>query len=92
MLHKIHWLLENTPVIEIAIVMLALRVAWPLRAQAKGTTEKVIYAFHNGSNGAYPSGGLAVDAAGNFYGTTEAGGNAGGYDGLGTVFELTPPA
>jgi len=61
-------------------------------APATAPKEKVIYHFHNGSNGAYPSGGLAADAAGNLYGTTESGGHSGSYDGLGTVFELSPPA
>lgn len=40
------------------------------------------------SSGVGPDGGMAVDAAGNFFGLTESGGS--NFDG--TVFELTPPA
>ncbi len=42
-----------------------------------------IYSFAPDS---YPSGGLALDSAGNLYGTTVGGGD----DNMGTVFELTP--
>ena len=41
----------------------------------------------NGSNGRNPTGSLLVDAAGNLFGTTTAGG-AGGVNGSGTVFEI----
>ncbi len=44
-----------------------------------------VYAF-SGSEGKLPFAGLAVDAAGNFYGTTEYG----GADDCGTVFKITP--
>lgn len=47
-------------------------------------TEKVLYSFTGGADGASPSGGLLIDAAGNLYGTTQRGGTSG----LGTVFEL----
>src|ERR1019366_3722492 len=49
--------------------------------------EKVLHNFNNdGTDGYYPEVGLIVDAAGNLYGTTTAGG---AYN-SGTVFELTP--
>jgi uncharacterized repeat protein (TIGR03803 family) len=51
----------------------------------KGTTaytEKVIYNF--GANGTKPNGGVVLDAAGNLYGTTTAGGR----NGAGIVYEL----
>jgi uncharacterized repeat protein (TIGR03803 family) len=47
-----------------------------------GWTHKVIYSFHNGSDGACPYGGLIMDQSGNLYGTTACGG--------GTVFMLSP--
>jgi uncharacterized repeat protein (TIGR03803 family) len=49
-------------------------------------TEKVIYSFGGGADGGTPYSGLAMDASGNLYGTTFAGGASG----QGTVFELTP--
>jgi uncharacterized repeat protein (TIGR03803 family) len=54
-------------------------------------TEKVLHSFNkNGTDGYYPWGGLAIDAAGNLYGTTEAGGSSTCAIGLfcGTVFKL----
>jgi hypothetical protein len=58
-------------------------------------TEKIVYNFQGGIDGAYPSG-LIVNAAGNLYGTTSLGGSATACvptndpTGCGTVFELTP--
>ena len=50
-------------------------------------TETIIYSFqNNGSDGCEPYAGLIFDQAGNLYGTTYAGGNAG----QGTVFKLLP--
>jgi uncharacterized repeat protein (TIGR03803 family) len=45
-------------------------------------TETVLYNFAGGSDGSYPSSGVAVDSAGNLYGTTG--------EGKGAVFKLTP--
>ena len=54
-------------------------------------TEKVLYSFAGGSDGSAPASGITFDAAGNIYGTTEAGGNSGcGSSGCGTVYKLTP--
>jgi uncharacterized repeat protein (TIGR03803 family) len=53
-------------------------------------TETVLYAFDGGEDGAFPSGNLVFDAAGNLYGTTGGGGNSA--CSCGTVFELSPPA
>jgi uncharacterized repeat protein (TIGR03803 family) len=55
-------------------------------------TEKVLASFGGGSTtiGYQPLGNLAVDAAGNVYGTVNSGGNGFGLDG--TVFELSPSA
>jgi len=52
--------------------------------------ETVLHRFTGGSNGSNPRSGLVRDAKGNFYGTTQLGGNFSvcGY-GCGTIFELT---
>jgi uncharacterized repeat protein (TIGR03803 family) len=53
-----------------------------------GWTERVLHNFNfNGSDGGAPTSGLIFDAVGNLYGTTTAGGTAGGW---GTVFEMSP--
>jgi uncharacterized repeat protein (TIGR03803 family) len=48
-------------------------------------TETILHYF-SGPDGSFPKGGLAIDRAGNLYGTS------GGGTGSGTVFELSPPA
>jgi uncharacterized repeat protein (TIGR03803 family) len=48
--------------------------------------EKELYTFTGGGDGARPMGGVIMDAGGNLYGTTFAG----GAQNLGTVFKLTP--
>lgn len=60
---------------------------------AGGGSEKVLYSFRGGSDGANPLAGVVMDANGNLYGTTEIGGGNGKsckHAGCGTVFELTP--
>ncbi len=62
--------------------------------QGGGWTEKVLYSFAEGTQGATPFvGSLIFDAAGNLYGTTSWGGihlqECGGI-GCGTAFELSP--
>jgi len=49
--------------------------------------ERVLYTFTGGLDGASPVAGLAIDKAGNLYGTTTAGGASGN----GTVFKLAVP-
>jgi uncharacterized repeat protein (TIGR03803 family) len=54
-------------------------------------TKTTLFTF-NGTDGAYPTGGLIADGAGNLYGTTlKGGGTNGNYDD-GVVYELSPPA
>jgi uncharacterized repeat protein (TIGR03803 family) len=53
------------------------------------STLTVIYNFTDGDDGGVPSG-VVTDAAGNLYGTTNDGGQY-GQQGVGTIFELSPP-
>jgi uncharacterized repeat protein (TIGR03803 family) len=57
-----------------------------LTPSGSGYTRTTIHDFQNTDDGEDPQGGLVMDAAGNLYGTTQAGGNGHG----GTVFELSP--
>lgn len=63
-------------------------------SSAPSTAGFSVLVSFNGINGAHPSGRLIADSEGNFYGTTQAGGTgnckAFGYNGCGTVFELSP--
>lgn len=56
-------------------------------------TEKILYNFTGGTDGASPNAGLVRDKSGNFYGTTSAGGDLScsefGSVGCGVAFELT---
>lgn len=54
--------------------------------------ESVLHSFTGGTDGAFPSAGLAMDSAGNLYGNAEEGGDTACYPphGCGTVFKLTP--
>lgn len=64
-------------------LFLAVDVAPPV------TSRTAIYNFQGSpGDGAYPSAGLVISSETAVYGTTQAGGTAG----LGTVFELKPPA
>jgi hypothetical protein len=54
-----------------------------LNPQGGQWTETILYAFPGGAGGAQPEGNLIADAAGNFYGVTDAGGS-----GQGLVYEL----
>lgn len=54
--------------------------------------ETLLYGFHSGTDGIFPSGPPIIDKAGNIYGTTSMGGANGscGTCGSGVVFALTP--
>jgi uncharacterized repeat protein (TIGR03803 family) len=56
--------------------------------------ETVLHEFTGGTDGAWPDGGLAIDAAGSLYGTTQDGGDLNckynGVAGCGVVFKITP--
>ena len=66
-------------------------IAYELSPQAGGEwKETILYSFGQGKyDGENPFASLVLDAAGNLYGTTNAGGQ---YVGNGTVFELSPHA
>jgi uncharacterized repeat protein (TIGR03803 family) len=51
-----------------------------------GGTETILHNFGGSGDGAFPWGGLVFDRSGNLYGTTFAG----GANGYGTVFKVTP--
>jgi uncharacterized repeat protein (TIGR03803 family) len=57
-------------------------------AAGGGWTESVIYSFQGSgaSDGAFPTGALTMDVAGNIYGVTSGGGS----NGCGTVYRLSP--
>jgi uncharacterized repeat protein (TIGR03803 family) len=58
-------------------------------SQSSGVwTEKVLYSFQGGSDGAEPAAGLVFDNEGALYGTTGEGGSSN----EGTVFQLKPPS
>jgi uncharacterized repeat protein (TIGR03803 family) len=58
-----------------------------------GWTEKILHSFNNnGKDGYSPETSLAIDAAGNLYGTTYGGGLTTCSGGCGTVFEVLPKA
>jgi len=62
-------------------------------AAGQAQTYKILYAFADGADGAYPWAGLTMDRAGNLYGTANNGGRLTGSCapyGCGTVFRLSP--
>jgi len=56
------------------------------QAPGGGWTERILYSFQGGSDGANPMAPLTFDRNGNIYGATEAGGTAN----CGTAYRLTP--
>lgn len=59
----------------------------PPASQGGTWTDKVLYEFQGGNDGAHPYAPIIRDSAGNLYGVTYYGG---GYYDAGTVFELSP--
>ena len=58
---------------------------------ASAQTEKVLYSFTGGADGAEPRDELVMDASGNLYGATYFGGNTTQCDyGCGVIFEISP--
>ncbi len=56
-----------------------------------GTGFRVLHAFDGGGDGDIPAAGLLQGSDGALYGTTSTGGPAGGPDGGGVIFRMTPP-
>ncbi len=69
---------------KLAVTLLACSVLGSVPALAQTFT--VIHTFNGAQDGAYPNGGLTIDHAGNFYGTTSGG--PGSRDTYGGVFKL----
>ena len=67
------------------LVFLLLAVSLIVIPSAWSQTLTTIYSFSGLADGASPAAGLLPDAAGNLYGTTTAGGSAGGF---GTIFKI----
>lgn len=61
---------------------------YELSPSGSGWIEKTLHALNSSTDGAYIQAGLIFDSAGNLYGAAAAGGP----NGSGTVFELTPSA
>src|SRR5260370_4676348 len=60
-----------------------------LAASGSGWTHNVLYSFSGAADGAEPYKGVTLDAQGNLYGTTVAGGGGPCESGCGVVFKLT---
>lgn len=61
-----------------------------LTPSGNGWTETLLYSFTSGADGGQPYGGVALDAAGNLYGTAVVGGTGGACEGgCGVAFKLT---
>ena len=77
---------------ETFVAAAAIAIAFSLGsagAQANGT-EKTLYKFLGGSDGALPYGSLTSDGSGNLYGTTTGGGGGSCEEGCGVVFGIAP--
>ena len=61
-------------------------VVYKLSRAGGSWSYSVLYSFQGGDDGFRPYAGVVLDASGNLYGTTEAGGP----NGIGTVYKLTP--
>ena len=72
----------------IAVVFVATLVAGVAAQPVQAGSYKVLHVFKGGNDGASPESSLILDAAGNPYGVTAAGGASGCNGGCGTVFKL----
>lgn len=72
--------------VSVPVVVACFLAPWLFADQAKASATDVIYSFAGEDDGEYTDTDLAIDAAGNLYGTSVQGGDFGG----GTVWQLTP--
>lgn len=84
LLHRIEVVLRKAKAGLLPITVLGL-----LSVGTSAQNYNALYAFTGGADGALPYDTLTLDAAGNLYGTTSAGGSADSPDGNGTVFRLS---
>lgn len=69
--------------------MIALGQVMTTALPAKAQNFQVLWTFTGGPDGGGPFGGVVLDAQGNLYGATQAGGNANCGGGCGVVFKLS---
>lgn len=79
----------------VSCVVAVAAITFSLAVSSQAQTQKVLHTFTGNWDGSYPQGSLIFDAAGNLYGTTNAGGGVPscpgeGEIGCGVVFELSP--
>jgi uncharacterized repeat protein (TIGR03803 family) len=82
-----------SPAAALALLIITFSVGSPTFVSAQ--TFKILHTFGAPGDGAAPIGGLVMDAGGNLYGQTEAGGILGNFQvcfppGCGTVYKLSP--
>jgi uncharacterized repeat protein (TIGR03803 family) len=74
----------SAPVKRLLVFAFVLGLAAVATPRTQAQTFSLIHSFTGGSDGGNPLAGFTIDAAGNLYGTT----NAGGASGAGTVFKV----
>jgi hypothetical protein len=67
-------------------------IVYKLRQTPSGWVKSILHRFTGGADGFEPDGSVTLDASGNVYGTTYAGGISSPKFGNGVVYELTPGA
>ena len=65
--------LNTQPVTAWLVIAIVFALVTVLAQSAQAQTFTVLHTFTGGQDGAYPDGGLTMDGAGNFYGTTFGG-------------------